>query len=588
MQLKKQTKQLIIAAIILGTAYTPVFTSYVSAAEAPKAVKQETQVGKKLAYRQGQLLRTKYGLAKGAVVEDTLVWQGLPYAKAPVGELRWRAPQKPLAWQGIMDATKPGNMGIQGSLKKMQGSEDCLNLDIHRPNTAQTNLPIMVYVHGGNNQKGDSSIPIENFVKKADCVFVSINYRLGTLGFNNLPALHTGNKLEDSGNYAMLDIDEALNWVKANAAAFGGNAKNVTISGHSAGGRDVMAMLTSPLYKGKFQKAVSFCGGMTMSEVEPSQRIIANKLAVLAVQDNVKANKQEAYKWLLTSDKSVRDYLYKLPANRLAAAFGGASIRMAPFPHLYADGYVLPKEQFATKKYNSVPLIMLAGTNEFSLYTTGDPYFRKYVADKSLLTNKAMLDQFRFATKYGSRMYGYFNAEKSADDMFDNYHAPIYTCYVNYGNDPAVAGVEYATLFGATHGIWEPILTGKDYWVAAKYPQSFNNNGARALTDKMSAYFKNFLWTGNPNGAGLVPWDKWTSKTAGPTQLVFDADRDKAIITMTSTRTSYDSIIKALENDNSIPAAAKTKLISSVLNGRWFSKALDTYFHNKDLWQVKN
>lgn len=132
----------------------------------------------------------------------------------------------------------------------------------------------------------------EKFAKEANAVYVSVQYRLGLLGFNNLPALANGNALNDSGNYGLIDQAYALEWIKKNIDKFGGDANNITVSGFSAGGRDVMAMLISPLFKDKFDKAISFSGGLTVADFAESQKIIAGKLAPLIVADGICADEK--------------------------------------------------------------------------------------------------------------------------------------------------------------------------------------------------------------------------------------------------------------------------------------------------------
>jgi len=129
-----------------------------------------------------------------------------------------------------------------------------LTLDIVRPDTKDTNLPVMVYFHGGNNQASNSRLWIgEKFAQDAKAVYVSVAYRLGGMGFNNLPAMV---EKMGTGNLGFMDQAEALSWIKKNIKGFGGDAKNVTVSGFSAGGRDVMAMLISPVFKNKFQWSI--------------------------------------------------------------------------------------------------------------------------------------------------------------------------------------------------------------------------------------------------------------------------------------------------------------------------------------------
>lgn len=273
-----------------------------------------------------------------------------------------------MSWKGILKTDKPGPRGIQGTAGNTQGVEDCLNLDIYRPNTKENGLPVLFFIHGGNNQTGLAQLPyMQHFAESANVVVISINHRLGALGFNPLPALKHGTPQENSGNFAVLDMIQGLDWTKENIANFGGDPNNITISGFSSGGRDVMALLISPAAKGKFQKALSFSGGMTTSKPAWAQKIFAQHFAPLAVADGMKKNTKEAAKWLLQDKPEVAAYLNGLSADRVAGAFGGAAIRMEAFPHLYTDGVVLPKDGFATKSYNQVPLVMVTGTDEFCL-----------------------------------------------------------------------------------------------------------------------------------------------------------------------------------------------------------------------------
>ncbi len=231
--------------------------------------------------------QTQFGSVQGKAEGNVLVWLGIPYGGDTAGAARWKAPVDPAPWSEILDATTAGTVALQSGSDGVSGSENALNLDIYRPNNDAKNLPVMVYVHGGNNQSGLSQeISGVSFVARHNAIVVSVNYRLGPLGFNPLPALKTGNDAaEDSGNYALLDINKALEWVKANISDFGGDTGNITVAGFSAGGRDVMAMLISPLFEGKFEKAISFSGGMTIADEAKSQQVFAQALAPLVVED---------------------------------------------------------------------------------------------------------------------------------------------------------------------------------------------------------------------------------------------------------------------------------------------------------------
>ncbi len=251
------------------------------------------------------------------------------------------------------------------------GTTDSLNLDVYTTEKAEK-LPVLVYVHGGNNQTGSSfEIPGNDIVKTDDCVYVSVNYRLGLLGFNSLPALIDEDN--PTGNFAMLDLAKSLQWVKDNIENFGGDPENVTVSGFSAGGRDVMAMLISPTFKDLFSKAIAFSGGMTVSTQEQASQKIADTMAPLVVEDKKAENEEEAAAWLLEDTDEVRDYLYGLDADRVINLFPNAGIRMAKFPHLYVDDVVLPMDGFDGEFVNDVPLMMVTGSEEFSMLGCFDP-----------------------------------------------------------------------------------------------------------------------------------------------------------------------------------------------------------------------
>ncbi len=329
-----------------------------------------------------------------------------------------------------------------------------------------------------------------------------MNYRLGALGFNPLRAIKGEDPAQASGNFAILDAIRGLSWMRDNIVSFGGNPGNITIAGFSSGGRDVMELLISPDAKGYFQKAISFSGGMTTAEIETSQKIFAEHLAPLVVENHVKLYLSEAEEWLLSDAPEVRDYLLGLPAGRLAKAFGPAYIRMKEFPHLYPDGIVLDSMGFKSKTFTTVPLMMETGTDEFSIYAAQDPYFAPYVADRSILTNEKMRKEFEFAKKYGSAMYRLFNADAPASMLVGKYRAPIYTLTIDYGDDPKIVGDAAALLLGSVHGIWIPCVTGRATSTTADFPiHAFDNPGFQDMKRMIQQYIGNFMRTGNPK-----PW----------------------------------------------------------------------------------
>lgn len=216
------------------------------------------------------LAHTAQGDVIGVTQQGILSWRGIPYAAPPVGDLRWRAPEPPTDWSGVRDASRYGPGCLQGPASALGDSlikgiddtdEDCLTLNVHRPTGTARDLPVMVWIHGGafNHGSGSQSIYNSPALVRRGVVLVTLNYRLGRLGFFAHPVLSAESGVHVA-NFGLLDQIRALEWVRANISAFGGDAGNVTIFGESAGGASVNALMSSPLAGGLFDRAISESG----------------------------------------------------------------------------------------------------------------------------------------------------------------------------------------------------------------------------------------------------------------------------------------------------------------------------------------
>lgn len=219
--------------------------------------------------QQPPIITVTGGAIAGSEADEVQSWKGIPFARPPVGELRWRAPQPVEAWTGVRDATRYGSDCMQkpnpsdAAPLGSPPSEDCLFLNVWRPAKATGKLPVMVWIYGGGFVNGGSSAPTYSGAQlaKKGVLVVSFNYRLGRFGFFGLPQLsHENADGGLLGNYAVLDQIEALRWVQNNISSFGGDPKNVTIVGESAGGVSVHLLATSHLTEGLFQRGVIMSG----------------------------------------------------------------------------------------------------------------------------------------------------------------------------------------------------------------------------------------------------------------------------------------------------------------------------------------
>lgn len=441
----------------------------------------------------------------------------------------------------------------------------------------------MVYVHGGNNQTGSAAdISGASFAAAHNMVFVSINHRMGALGYNPLPALKDGDPANDSGNYGLLDIHQALTWVQQNIGNFGGNGRNITLSGFSSGGRDVMATLISPIFKGQFQHAIVFSGGMTTAKVAPSQKRFAQIFAPLVVADGVKADTDSAEAWLMTKNPAVKNYFYNLSAARIEKAIGDAQIRMDGFPHLYRDGYVLPKNGYNTYRYNNVPVVLFTGTHEFSSFGSWDPYFSGSFSDGTIYTDPTKQKQFNFIKKYGGQLYSSFNVEDSANKMLTHgYRAPIYGMRMSFGDDPAVVGEQMGFL-GAYHGVFTGLLDRYQN----PYDGAYKTPGATQLSSVFQLYLANFI-----HGYPLnMPYRQqlWRSYNLSRQTLQLTANQQKASSWMAGKHYTYQSVLREIARDGTLAPQEKEYLLQNVMNNRWFSQPLDRAYGQETWFEKEN
>lgn len=507
----------------------------------------------------GELVRTtEYGKVEGVYNEetDTYAWLGVPYAKPPVGDLRWRAPQDPEPWDGIRDATEqcsectqlytPPNWIRQDYAV---GSEDCLYLDIYSPKTRKKDLPVYVWIHGGSNNFGSAKQYNGSMLaSRSNVVVVVVQYRLGPLGWFTHPALRKGDPLDDSGNFGTLDTIKALTWIRNNIRAFGGDPRNVLITGESAGAHNVMKLVISPLAKGLFHKAMSQSGGMATVSVEDGEDLANSTIEKYLIEDGKTwaewegwtPEEQEAY--LRAMDNKVL----------LEVLFGSIGTYNA-----YRDGVVIPGrvlETINSGNYNSVPIIL--GANEYEtkafmpLYgpSFGMPWFNLILVlegvipsiDYVLITDfeKTLYEVTGY---YGSRNWRVKYVDERARALKEQQNK-VWAYYFKWGGEGS-GPYPFSFIYGAGHAMEIGFFFGADtsLWGYAYSPEN-DTAGRVALQEAMMGYLANFAKTGNPNGCGLPAWKKWSNKEGKPKVIVFDADLDNALISMSDEEVTFAGV----------------------------------------------
>jgi para-nitrobenzyl esterase len=480
------------------------------------------------------IANTLYGRVKGYLLRDIYYFLGIPYGADTSGQNRFMPPQKPEPWQDIYPAVWWGNSAPQNMANKYSNaysafadhwnyddvSEDCLRLNVFTPGIDDgKQRPVLVWFHGGGFTSGNGieqdGYNGENISRKGDLVFVSVNHRLGPMGFTNL-ADAGGEKFADSGNVGILDLVAALEWVRDNIENFGGDPGNVTIMGQSGGGSKVKSVTGMPKARGLFHKAVILSGFMRLwAEKERSEKLGEYILKEAGLRNN-EIGKLQEMPW---------QQYYEL-ANRAAQKFtaeNGAG--------KFGDGFspvlgteVLPEEPFypPSPLTEDIPMIICSTTEEMSPSRTNP--------DLENITLDEVVEQVRGRAGFGAGF-----GDKSAEIVaayakaFPEKRPIEIWAMLNSGRHLVVAmanqkDTQKTPVYLAWFG-WQPPLFNNRmrafhcldicFWFYNTDLMLTHTGGGarpRALSEKMSDALISFMKTGDPNGGGLPEWPRYTTE----------------------------------------------------------------------------
>ena len=522
------------------------------------------------------LVQTSFGAVQGySDADDTWVWRGIPYARPPVGDLRWRAPRDPEPWNGVRRSRRFAasctqyNPLLRGVIA---GSEDCLYLNIWRPRSAEDDLPVYVWIHGGGNSIGSASYVPDYYghrvANRSNVIFVSINYRLGPFGWFFHPALQERiDPADDSGNYGTLDIIQALRWVKMNIARFGGDPETVLVSGESAGGMNVLSLLISPQAAGLFSSALCQSGSPNASDLEEGMEASAAVVCRLLVRDGLASDVETAGSVIARmSPEEIRAYLRSKSDRDILKCYESSFGGMIANPAIFTDGYVLPEEGFDALRtgshLNKVPTILGSNSEELKLFLAFNPGFSWKSA------------RYQAIARYGSALWKARGADGVARDLASHPdHPGVYVYHFLWGA-PDERGRsplpgDWGRRLGAFHTLEIPFFLGTDTIEGRPFTwllfRGANEAGRKTLSEAMMAYVGSFLRTGDPNGlgAGLPTWARWTNAAVGPKSIVFDADEarpdgESIDIRMTTVEYTHESVCEAMYRELPRPLCDET------------------------------
>ncbi|MEX0948648.1 MAG: carboxylesterase family protein [Acidimicrobiia bacterium] len=519
MYTRRSRAVLVVAALVCSAVVTTGITGGVGAGTAQAASESKCSVS---GSSSKLVVKTDRGAVKGTTSNGVRTWKGVPFAAPPVGKLRWRAPAEHACWKGALAATKFGAPCPQlDNAGTVVGSEDCLKLNVWRPDTGTKPRAVMVFVHGGGHLQGSTAQVTggvtlydgATLASKGNVVVVTVEYRLGSLGWLADSALAASAK-KPAGNYGLLDEIAALRWVKTNIGAFGGDPKRVLLFGESAGAVDTCLLMSSPIARGLFSRALVESGACVAADATTAKR------AAVSFQEAAGCNTAAKVAACLRA-LPVDTVLKTLPGSIDLTSLGRP--RYGP----YIDGRVLasdPLGVIGAGKGNQMPVIVGSNEDESALFVRDVPDANAYATALANAVGPAVTEKILAqypVTAYDSPLAAMIaattdprftcSARNTVRALLEGQHQPVYRYYFTHTMDGGAL-----RLLGAFHGLDLFFVFGH------MNTQNYQPSAAEtALSDAMIGYWSRFAATGNPNGGGAVKWPP--AKTGADPYLGLDS-----------------------------------------------------------------
>ena len=554
-----------------------------------------------MAYEKNNDASTVLGETKitGTVIQNgngerILAWFGIPFAQPPVGDLRWKAPKEIKIDGNELDASKLPNHCVQISnfydeidgieANSIIGTEDCLYLNIFISEKAKNlnkKLPVLFWIHGGGNTWGYSASKLftsGDFVFDHDIVLVTTNYRLGPFGWFYYDGLNRNSPdpLDQTVNFGTLDTIKSLKWVNDNIESFSGDPDNITIFGESAGGRNVMALMTTSQSKDLFKRGIAqsgYLGSDSLDYAQNDSRSGSNGFIKSQIKINYpKFSEEEINEFMLDKNRTT-SFLRNLSSEEVISYYRmrDDAAGLIDVPNIIPDGVVIPEKgiyrAFRDGDVHDKEMIFGSTRDEDKLFMfMNDKFVHKPLKFLSWLwSGFEMLVKpkdpkfYDLYAKYNAESWKYAAVDLPSKFMSSTKESNIYAYRFDWDEEPTQFGVPLSKLLGAAHAMEigfifkSSALTGESYnFVTSGLYDPKNRETDIQLANEMGEYWVNFAYDGDPNNNPYIKeinWLNWDTINDKERFIVFDTINDKGI-TMFNATLSADSILQGLASEN--------------------------------------